>query len=94
MALLLDQRGDEVKITEEVVKAAAKNEDSGKEVIALLLNQRGDDSRVDVIHDGRHSGKPYPFPGIKRGSASRFRRASLSETRGPPYRLTRPGKRS
>jgi formylmethanofuran dehydrogenase subunit D len=42
MALLLEQRGDEVKITEEVVKAAAGNWRSGKEVIALLLDQRSD----------------------------------------------------
>ncbi|PVI03263.1 hypothetical protein DM02DRAFT_669919 [Periconia macrospinosa] len=38
MALLLEQRGDEVKITEEVVRAAAGNWKSGKEVMALLHN--------------------------------------------------------
>jgi hypothetical protein len=32
MALFLDQRSDEVKITEEVVKAAASNWQSGKEI--------------------------------------------------------------
>jgi hypothetical protein len=46
IALLLDQRGDEVKITEEVVKAAAGNRISGKEVIALLLDQRGDEVKI------------------------------------------------
>ncbi|CAJ2505556.1 Uu.00g129500.m01.CDS01 [Anthostomella pinea] len=42
MALLLDQRGDEVPVTEEVVKAAAGNEENGMEVMALLLDRRGD----------------------------------------------------
>src|ERR1700726_1691296 len=37
----------------------------------------------------RHWGKPLPAPGKKRGSASRFRRASLGETRRLPRRLTR-----
>ncbi|KAK3346892.1 heterokaryon incompatibility protein-domain-containing protein [Lasiosphaeria hispida] len=41
MTLLLDQRGTEVKITEEVVKAAARNGSSGKEVMTLLLDQHG-----------------------------------------------------
>ena len=44
MALLLDQRSDEVKITEEVVKAAAGN--GSKEVMALLLNQRSDEVKI------------------------------------------------
>ncbi|RYP74314.1 hypothetical protein DL770_007624 [Monosporascus sp. CRB-9-2] len=39
MKKLLDQRGTEVKITEEVVKAAAGNRDSGKEMMALFLDQ-------------------------------------------------------
>ncbi|KAF1835672.1 hypothetical protein BDW02DRAFT_597040 [Decorospora gaudefroyi] len=46
MALLLKQRGDEVKITEEVVQAAAGNWDSGKEVMTLLLEQRGDEVKI------------------------------------------------
>ena len=41
MAFLLEQRGDKVKIIEEVVKAAAENCWSGKEVITLLLKQQG-----------------------------------------------------
>jgi hypothetical protein len=40
MALLLDRRGEDVVITEEVVKAAASNR---KEVMALLLERRGED---------------------------------------------------
>jgi hypothetical protein len=40
MELLLRQRGGEVKITEEVVKAAAGNWKSGKEVMALLYEKQ------------------------------------------------------
>src|SRR5580704_19632153 len=40
-------------------------------------------------HCAHHWGKPYLAPGIKRGSASRFRRASLGKTRRSPRRLTR-----
>ena len=42
MALLLDRRGDQIQITEDVVKAAASNGQNGKEVMALLLDRRGD----------------------------------------------------
>ena len=38
MALLLDRRGDEVKITDKVVEVAAGNYWSGKDTIALLLD--------------------------------------------------------
>ncbi|KAH9210654.1 ankyrin repeat-containing domain protein [Leptodontidium sp. 2 PMI_412] len=37
MALLLKQRGDEIHITEDIIKAAAANEGSGLQVILLLL---------------------------------------------------------
>jgi hypothetical protein len=46
MTLLLDRRGDDVKITDEVVKAAAGNERSGEEVMTLLLDRRGDDVKI------------------------------------------------
>ncbi|KAL2170803.1 hypothetical protein VTG60DRAFT_4372 [Thermothelomyces hinnuleus] len=46
MTAILDQRGNEVKITEEVVKAAAENPRFGKEVIALLLNRRGTEVKI------------------------------------------------
>ncbi|KAK4189407.1 ankyrin repeat-containing domain protein [Podospora australis] len=46
MALLLEKRGDDFKITEEVVKAAAGNAENGKEVMALLLEKRGDDIKI------------------------------------------------
>ena len=44
MALLLNQRSVEVKITEEVVKAAVENGGSGKERMALLFNWRGNEN--------------------------------------------------
>ncbi|KAH8745695.1 ankyrin repeat-containing protein [Diaporthe sp. PMI_573] len=40
MALLLEKRGDEVKITEDIVKAAAGNKDSRQAIISLLLKRR------------------------------------------------------
>ncbi|WQF77080.1 Putative NACHT nucleoside triphosphatase, P-loop containing nucleoside triphosphate hydrolase [Colletotrichum destructivum] len=51
MALLLDKRGDEIRITEDVVEAAAENKESGKEIMALLLDKRGDEIRIteDVV---------------------------------------------
>lgn len=50
MTLLLDQRGDQIIITEDIVKAAAENE-NGKEMMALLLDRRGDQITIteDVI---------------------------------------------
>jgi predicted phosphatase len=42
IASLLDQRGCQVKITAQVVEAAAKNKKSGKEIMTLLLDQRVD----------------------------------------------------
>jgi hypothetical protein len=49
--LLLEQRGADVVITEEVVKAAAGNEESGKDVMIVLLEQRGADVVItdDVV---------------------------------------------
>jgi hypothetical protein len=44
--LLLDRRGADIQITEEVVKAAARNEDSGEQVMTLLLNRRGADIQI------------------------------------------------
>jgi len=41
ITLLLDRRGDDVPITEEVVKAAAGNKMCGKEIIAFLLDRGG-----------------------------------------------------
>jgi len=42
IALLLDQLGYEVKITQEVVVAAVRNY-RGKDIMALLLDRRGDE---------------------------------------------------
>jgi ankyrin repeat protein len=41
MTLLLDRRGDQITITEKVVKTAAGNRGCGKEVTTLLFNWRG-----------------------------------------------------
>jgi predicted acetyltransferase len=41
IALLLNQRGNEVQITKEVVKTAAGNRYSSKKVIVLLLARYG-----------------------------------------------------
>ena len=48
ISLLLERGGDEIKITEEVVKAAAGNEKSGEAVMALLLDKRLEDVTVCV----------------------------------------------
>jgi hypothetical protein len=61
MTLLLERRGDGVPVTEEVVKAAAGNEESGEGVMTLLLKQRGDgvpiiEKAVKAVIDNKHSG--------------------------------------
>ncbi|KAE9363923.1 HET-domain-containing protein [Stipitochalara longipes BDJ] len=45
MELLLDRRGNEIKITGEVVKAAARSH-RGKEVMELLLDRRGNEIKI------------------------------------------------
>ena len=59
MALLLDRRGDEVKITDEVVKAAVGNEGSGIKVMELLFDQRGEDVKItdEVVRIAAHCGQ-------------------------------------
>ncbi|KAF2727279.1 hypothetical protein EJ04DRAFT_517345, partial [Polyplosphaeria fusca] len=49
----LQQRGDEVKVTEEVVKAAARNWGSGKEVMELL-QQHGGEVKVKLESGPRY----------------------------------------
>src|SRR5204863_4290603 len=44
--LFLEKRGDEVKITEEVVMAAAENEETGEAIMQLLLEKRGDEVKI------------------------------------------------
>ena len=50
MALLLD-RGDQIQITEDIVKAVARNWEDGKELMTLLLDRRGDQIQIteDVV---------------------------------------------
>ena len=51
MALLLEQRGEEIKITEKVVRAAAGNTGSGREVVALLFKQRRGEVKITEVSD-------------------------------------------
>jgi hypothetical protein len=46
MLLLLDRKGNEIQITEEVVKAAEENWPSGREVMTLLLDRKGDEIQI------------------------------------------------
>ncbi|KAF0315660.1 ankyrin repeat and sam domain containing protein 6 [Colletotrichum asianum] len=46
MKLLLDRRGKEVKVTEEVVRTAALNKSSGEQVMKLLLTRRDEEVKV------------------------------------------------
>ncbi len=45
---MLDRRGDEITITEDIVKAAAGNQGSwaGKKIMELLLDRRGDEITI------------------------------------------------
>ena len=38
MTLLLNRQNNDIQITKKIIKAAAKNKESGKKVITLLLN--------------------------------------------------------
>lgn len=49
MTLPLDRRGDDITITEDVAKAAARNPWNGKEVMTLLLDRRGDE--IIITHE-------------------------------------------
>jgi len=53
MADFLEQRGDDVNITEEVVKAAAGNIESGKEVMVFLLEQRVEEVLIAAARSGK-----------------------------------------
>ncbi|KAI9787978.1 MAG: hypothetical protein M1816_007282, partial [Peltula sp. TS41687] len=46
MIRLLDLQGDDIKITEEGVKAAAGDYESGEEVMRLLLDKRGEEVKI------------------------------------------------
>ncbi|KAB8074376.1 hypothetical protein BDV29DRAFT_201385 [Aspergillus leporis] len=46
MSVLLEDYGDELEITEEVVKIAARNERSGAKVLALLLEKQGYEVKI------------------------------------------------
>jgi hypothetical protein len=59
MALLLDRQGDQITITEEVVRAAVRNKGNEKEVMALLLDRRGDQITIteEVVKAAAGSGR-------------------------------------
>lgn len=59
MALLLDRQGYDVKITNNVVKAVARNCRSGKEVMALFLDRQGDDVKItdEMVKIAAHCGQ-------------------------------------
>ncbi|OCK89825.1 HET-domain-containing protein, partial [Cenococcum geophilum 1.58] len=65
IADFLEQRGDDVNITEEVVKAAAGNVESGKEVMVFLLEQRAE----EVLIAAARSGKEVMAVLLKQGGA-------------------------
>uniref|UniRef100_L2FI68 Ankyrin repeat and sam domain containing protein 6 n=1 Tax=Colletotrichum fructicola (strain Nara gc5) TaxID=1213859 RepID=L2FI68_COLFN len=46
LRLLLDRQGQEIQVTNEIVKAAAGNESSGEQVMRLLLGRRGEEVKV------------------------------------------------
>ena len=70
MALLLDRRGDQIQITEDVVEAAARNRGDGEEVMALLLDRRGDQIQIteDVVKAAASNGKWGRSDGTAAGS--------------------------
>ncbi|KAF9891463.1 hypothetical protein FE257_003929 [Aspergillus nanangensis] len=49
MGLLLDRRGDEVQITDDVVESAMANERCGDKLMALLLDRRGEELPVTEL---------------------------------------------
>ncbi|KAK1654096.1 heterokaryon incompatibility protein-domain-containing protein [Colletotrichum phormii] len=53
LKLLLDRRGGEVNITDKVVEAAARNRESGAQIIELLLDRRGGEVNITdkVVED-------------------------------------------
>lgn len=72
MKLLLDFRGDEVNITEEVIEVATGNTECGKEIIMLLLDKNGNDVQImeEVIKaaaENEKSGKEIIGLLIERG---------------------------
>ena len=56
MALLLDQRGSEVKITKEVLKEAVSNEYASNELIQLLHQAVGIKVTITIIEAAATSG--------------------------------------
>lgn len=54
MKVLLDRRGDDVKITDEMVGAAAGNSWAAKEVMKLLLDRRETTRQLNHLESAKH----------------------------------------
>ncbi|KAK6850937.1 hypothetical protein PG987_000571 [Apiospora arundinis] len=61
MELVLDNRGEDVVITEEVAKAAAGGKSKAASVIALLLDRRG--NQFDLTEEVTMAGAGNPYYG-------------------------------
>jgi hypothetical protein len=61
MALLLDQRGSEVRITEEVIKKVVWSREPELDIMALLRERRGDEVRIaeEEMSQNEHSEGRY-----------------------------------
>jgi hypothetical protein len=59
MELLLDRKGDEIKVTDSVVQEAAANEESGVAMMKLLIERRREEIKVtnDVMQNAARNGK-------------------------------------
>jgi hypothetical protein len=62
MENLLNYQGGRLKVTEEVVKAAAGNAKSGKQVMKLLLDRRGDEVKIteEVVNAAARNSESGP----------------------------------
>lgn len=62
MKLLLDRKGDEIRITDSVVQEAAANEESGVAIMILLIERterRGEELKIvnDILQNAERNGK-------------------------------------
>ncbi|KAK8121512.1 hypothetical protein PG999_005632 [Apiospora kogelbergensis] len=79
VSVLLEKRGEQVKITQEVVVAAAGNPFSGKEIMALLLEKRGEQVKITQEVVVAAAGNPFSGKEIM---------ALLLEKRGEQVKIT------
>ncbi|MCJ1248784.1 hypothetical protein MMC30_006003 [Trapelia coarctata] len=92
LAMLLEKRGTEIKITEKVAEAAVTNLKSGKEVMELLLEQRGPEIKitetvVTAAAANNHSGKEVMKLLLEqRGPEVKITEAVVTAAAANPYR--------